>query len=236
MPGGEATVGDITVTDAWVRQPADGQTASVAYGTITNNGDSDITLVGGSVALGATVHGAIEEVGEGIKTVELAELWDEITSERHRDLTERLRTAMDKDVRKALKAQLPTVTPAGCFNHPRKDADLTTLSSLMVVDFDDVPSVREARFALLGDDVYSPDVMLVFDSPSGNGLKAFLRTDPDIDYAINYRQCVDYLSTKYADRGLVADESGKNLARLCFIPYDPTAYLHPSYTSAWITQ
>ena len=170
------------------------------------------------------------------KTVELAELWDEITSERHRDLTERLRTAMDKDVRKALKAQLPTVTPAGCFNHPRKDADLTTLSSLMVVDFDDVPSVREARFALLGDDVYSPDVMLVFDSPSGNGLKAFLRTDPDIDYAINYRQCVDYLSTKYADRGLVADESGKNLARLCFIPYDPTAYLHPSYTSAWITQ
>ena len=55
MPGGEATVGDITVTDAWVRQPADGQTASVAYGTITNNGDSDITLVGGSVALGATV-------------------------------------------------------------------------------------------------------------------------------------------------------------------------------------
>ena len=55
MPGGEASVGDITVTDAWVRQPADGQTASVAYGTITNNGDSDITLVGGSVALGATV-------------------------------------------------------------------------------------------------------------------------------------------------------------------------------------
>lgn len=55
IPGGEATVGDITVTDAWVRQPADGQTASAAYGTITNNGDSDITLVGGSVALGATV-------------------------------------------------------------------------------------------------------------------------------------------------------------------------------------
>ena len=55
IPGGEATVGDITVTDAWVRQPADGQTASAAYGTITNNGDSDIALVGGSVPFGATV-------------------------------------------------------------------------------------------------------------------------------------------------------------------------------------
>ena len=56
MPGGEATVGDITVTDAWVRQPAEGQMVSAAYGSITNNGDTDITLVGGSVPFGATVE------------------------------------------------------------------------------------------------------------------------------------------------------------------------------------
>jgi copper(I)-binding protein len=56
MPGGEATVGDITVTDAWVRQPAEGQTLSAAYGTITNNGDTDITLIGGSVPFDATVE------------------------------------------------------------------------------------------------------------------------------------------------------------------------------------
>jgi copper(I)-binding protein len=56
LPGGEATVGDITVTDAWVRQPAEGQTNSAAYGTITNNGDTDITLIGGSVPFEATVE------------------------------------------------------------------------------------------------------------------------------------------------------------------------------------
>jgi periplasmic copper chaperone A len=56
MPGGEATVGDITVTDVWVRQPAEGQTASAAYGTITNDGDDDVTLVGGSVPFDATVE------------------------------------------------------------------------------------------------------------------------------------------------------------------------------------
>ena len=56
MPGGEATVGDIAVTHAWVRQPAEGQTASAAYGTITNNGDADITLIGGSVPFDATVE------------------------------------------------------------------------------------------------------------------------------------------------------------------------------------
>jgi copper(I)-binding protein len=56
MPGGEATVGDITVTGAWVREPAAGQTASAAYGMITNNGDTDITLIGGSVPFDATVE------------------------------------------------------------------------------------------------------------------------------------------------------------------------------------
>ena len=56
MPGGEATVGDITVTDAWVRQPAMGQTTSAAYGTIANNGDADVTLVAASVPFDATVE------------------------------------------------------------------------------------------------------------------------------------------------------------------------------------
>jgi len=56
MPGGEATVGDIAVTDAWVRQPAMGQTTSAAYGTIANNGDTDVTLVAASVPFDATVE------------------------------------------------------------------------------------------------------------------------------------------------------------------------------------
>ncbi len=56
MPGGEATVGDITVTDVWMREPAEGQTRSAAYGTITNDGDSDVTLVSASVPFDATVE------------------------------------------------------------------------------------------------------------------------------------------------------------------------------------
>jgi periplasmic copper chaperone A len=47
---------DVTITDAWVRQPAEGQTVSAAYGTITNGGDDDITLVGASVPIQGTVE------------------------------------------------------------------------------------------------------------------------------------------------------------------------------------
>jgi periplasmic copper chaperone A len=56
MPGGEATEGDISVSDVWVRQPAEGQTRSAAYGMIANNGDADITLVGGTVSIDAMVE------------------------------------------------------------------------------------------------------------------------------------------------------------------------------------
>ena len=56
MDGGEATVGDLAVSGVWVREPAEGQTRSAAYGTITNNGDSDVTLVAAAVAFDATVE------------------------------------------------------------------------------------------------------------------------------------------------------------------------------------
>jgi ABC-type glycerol-3-phosphate transport system substrate-binding protein len=54
MAGGEATVGDIAVTGAWIREPAEGQTTSAAYATIANGGDVDgsgIVDVGDLVAV-----------------------------------------------------------------------------------------------------------------------------------------------------------------------------------------
>jgi len=56
VEGGEATAGDVTVTGAFVRQPAEGQTASAAYGTVINDGETDITLVAASVPFDATVE------------------------------------------------------------------------------------------------------------------------------------------------------------------------------------
>ena len=56
MDGGEATVGDLAVSGVWVREPAEGQTRSAAYGTVTNNGDSDVTLVAAAVPFDATVE------------------------------------------------------------------------------------------------------------------------------------------------------------------------------------
>ncbi len=44
------------VADAWIRQPAEGTSATAAYATITNEGDEAITLVGASTPLTDTVE------------------------------------------------------------------------------------------------------------------------------------------------------------------------------------
>ncbi len=49
-----SAVVEVTVTDAWVREPADGQTLAAGYGTITNDGDEAVTLVGASAPITAT--------------------------------------------------------------------------------------------------------------------------------------------------------------------------------------
>jgi len=49
--GSEASSDGVTVTEAWVREPASGQMVSAAYGTIENGSGEDITLVGASVPI-----------------------------------------------------------------------------------------------------------------------------------------------------------------------------------------
>ena len=47
---------DIVIVAARVREPADGQVTSAAYGTITNGGDEAITLVSASAPIDATIE------------------------------------------------------------------------------------------------------------------------------------------------------------------------------------
>jgi copper(I)-binding protein len=52
----QAVTSAVTVTDAWVREPAAGQTNAAGYGTIINATGAAITLIGATAALTATVE------------------------------------------------------------------------------------------------------------------------------------------------------------------------------------
>jgi hypothetical protein len=160
-----------------------------------------------------------------------AQLFAVLTSGRHRAATEALRAApMGSPERAGLKKRLDYVTPAGIFTRRANDA-LAEPSGLLVLDFDHVPDVGAARTALLADELLAPELVLLFTSPSGDGLKALVRTDPTAAYLDNFRAYAAYLAAHYAPLGLRADEAGKDLARACFVPYAPDAWLAPAYAA-----
>jgi hypothetical protein len=171
----------------------------------------------------------------GITTVKPTEdttpaaLYAELISERLRPQTERLRAVGRKAPEFArLKAALDYVTPGGCFSR-RAETGLVNASGLIVLDFDKLPDVGAARAALLSDPKLGPAVVLLFTSPSGDGLKCLLPTDSQHTHRENFNVLSRYLTHKYAALGLVPDDSGKDVSRACFLAHDSNAYLNPIY-------
>ena len=160
-----------------------------------------------------------------------AQLYTVLTCSRHRARTEALRAApVGSPQRAELKKGLDYVTPGGTFTH-RANAGLVKASGLLPLDFDHVPDVGAARAALLADILLAPELVLLFTSPSGDGLKVFVRTDPTAAHLDNFRAYAAYLGAHYAPLGLVPDEAGKDVARACFVPYAPDAWLAPAYAA-----
>jgi len=158
--------------------------------------------------------------------MEVKELHQRLIDPENRPRIEALRCA-DREERKKAKSLLDYVTPAGIFTH-RANTCLVTASGLLVLDFDHLPDVDAARAALLADKLLRPELVLLFVSPSGGGLKALLRTDPNASHWDSFRAYADYLRAFYAALGLVPDECGKDIARACFVSYDPEAWLAPT--------
>ena len=160
-----------------------------------------------------------------------AQLFAVLTSGRHRAHTEALRAApIGSPQRAELKKGLDYVTPAGTFTRRANNA-LDTASGLLVLDFDHVPDVGAARAALLADTQLAGELVLLFTSPSGDGLKALVTADPAAAHLDTFRAYAAYLGAHYAALGLVPDEAGKDVARACFVPYAPDAWLAPAYAA-----
>ena len=136
-----------------------------------------------------------------LRTVELSEVYKLVTANaKLAALTLAVRNAVqlgDDSVCRLLKQQtLPYVTPCGVFTRRRSDC-IEETSGLVVVDVDHLESNEEARKLrqLLFEDTYLHPV-LVFISPTGKGVKAFVpcasgqsATD-GIRWAMSYVHCM----------------------------------------------
>ncbi len=137
--------------------------------------------------------------------------------------------------------KLPYITPSGCF-YSRKADDICSYSGIVSIDLDDVANVSESqgfrvsenqhintlkpcntetlKQILFEDNFLKP--AFVFVSPSGNGLKVFIRVrNADSSFHNDYFNAISlYLFQRY---NLIADPSCRDIARACFLCHDPGA-------------
>ena len=125
-----------------------------------------------------------------------------------------------KEAVDALKKALPGVLVSGVFSR-RQSAALLAHSGLLCADLDSLgerlPAVRAKIEA-------EPHVYAVFLSPTGTGLKAWFRVRPDAaQHAASFRAVAERVR---AVCGADVDQACKDVARLCFVSFDPEAFIN----------
>lgn len=146
-----------------------------------------------------------------------------IKSDKYRADIERLRALSPEEYDKRKKL-LPAFTVAGTFRNRRSASNLAQHSGFVVIDFDDVPHLSDAKFTLKQD----RHTAACFISPSAKGLKVIVRvagiTTPEEHKAL-YEPLAEYYRSKHALH-LNLDESGKDASRLCFVSWDADLYVN----------
>jgi hypothetical protein len=162
-----------------------------------------------------------------IEDVSLASIITNIKSGTYHDSINAIRMAkgMGKPERAdQLKKELLAFTPSATFKDGRKKDLLTAYSGCVHLDFDKLtPEELEQSFDLA---VKIPFTYACFTSPSGDGLKIFIKVNTDQDlHEPAYKQVQTYYEKEI---GIEADPKCKDITRLCFVSNDTNAFLNES--------
>lgn len=161
------------------------------------------------------------------KERDLVSILESIKGGAFKKEVERYRKAREDNSPEAdkLKTSLPIFTPSGTFEGKRTNETILRYSQIVHLDFDKVPKelMVSTRDALI-DDTY---VLGLFLSPSANGFKAFIRVDsPKSMHSEAFSQVREHFIGLTGLSPNLIDESVKDLARACFVSYDPEAYIN----------
>ncbi len=161
------------------------------------------------------------------RTVTLLEVSKAIKSIWLEPQTQALRKITDEVEARRYKGQnFPYVTPAGVFRYCN-DQSLICHSGVLCMDLDHIQDVDGLKHRLIADNLF--ETLMAFRSPSGDGLKWFIK----IDLAkCGHRQWFDavrnyLISPAYGLTPKQADPSVRNESRACFLCYDPEVYVNP---------
>ena len=163
------------------------------------------------------------------KSVTLRQVHKRLVSDQYAKATAAIRALpVDSLERKQLKLALDYVTAAGEFR-TRATANLLTRSGLLVLDFDHVRNLRGLRRHLLRDSILGPSVMLLYISPSGDGLKVFVAVDLRFEHKCSFDAIVAHLRGTCSSWFKRLDVATSDITRACLLCHDPDAYLNPHH-------
>lgn len=156
------------------------------------------------------------------QTLRLGKIYELITSDTYKAITEELRSIEDIKERRKFKAnRFDYVTFSGVFER-RNDKYLQKHSNLITIDFDHLEDLNKVREQLLNDSYFETELLFV--SPSGDGLKWIIRIDLEEATQAEYFIAIsNYIKQTY---NIEVDASGKDVSRACFLPHDANAFLH----------
>ena len=156
---------------------------------------------------------------------ELSSLLNRIRDGEWKDEVSTLRHHLENDEKKEammIKGSLPAFTHNATFNDQRKLDYIDTYNGLIGLDYDKVDDVEELKTKVMT----IPYTYTAFISPSGNGLKVFVRTTASIE---NHKEAFNLIRRHYDEVvGVESDGSVQDISRLCYVSYDKDLYLNES--------
>ena len=159
----------------------------------------------------------------------LLEVLQEIKSDKYQSEINSIRYALHKGDEKTaeeIKSGLIGFTTSGTFGDSRTKVNIATYSQILCLDFDDIPLNYIEQLSKLVNDC--KHTFASFVSPSGEGLKVFIKVNTNAEqHTTAYNQVANFYKEL---SGYDFDAKCKDITRLCFVSYDTDLFLNKEAT------
>jgi hypothetical protein len=160
----------------------------------------------------------------------LLEILQEIKTDKYQSDIKSIRYALHKGDEKTadeIKSNLLGFTTSGTFGESRTKPNIVTYSQVVCLDFDDIPVTEIETLALkINQCDYT---MASFISPSGEGLKVFIKVNSNAEqHATAYSQVANFYKEL---SGYDFDAKCKDITRLCFVSCDTELFINENATT-----
>lgn len=166
---------------------------------------------------------------EVVQNQKIIEVLEDIKTGKYKNVITYLRKSLAESKMEAYeraKKSLPAFTPSASFKGGRKLEYLTAYTQIVVLDIDKLTTEQLNIAKQLAKETHY--TYSAFISPSGNGLKIFVRVNSSQE---NHKEAFLTLQKFYEEfLSLPIDKSGKDVTRLCFVSYDTDLYLNENAT------